>query len=238
MINRFRNSLRHPFQSLRVRVEAWNERRRYATPTGYRARDYWQARHSFYGFDLRGGGDKSLSEEGNLQVMRAGGDLVLDLCRTHEVHLPGARVLDAGCGAGFYAEILRSAGMTNYTGVDIVPTLFDRLRERFPTFRFRVTDLGERLVEGEFDLILFLDVAQYITDEHRFGFALRNLKLALAPDGLLLISAPLGQYHRRAFYSVVRPLDAFTRHFPGWFVDGPHPVATNSIIALRRIDGR
>ena len=231
-------AFRYPLTVARRHFHAWNERRRYATAAGYRARDYWQARHTLYGFDLRGGGDPSLSEEENIRTLRAAGDLVLDLCRTHEVHLSHARVLDAGCGAGFYAEILRSAGMTNYTGVDIVPTLFDGLRERFPGFRFSVTDLGERLVEGEFDLILFLDVAQYITDEHRFGFALRNLKLVLAPDGLLLISAPLGQYHRRAFYSVVRPLDAFTRHFPGWFVDGPYPVATSSMFALRRIDGR
>lgn len=224
--------------ALRRRLEAWRERRRYATPTGYRARDYWQARYVRYGFDLRGSGDCTLTEEENLRILRVGGDLVLDLCRKHNVHLPTARVLDAGCGAGFYAGILRAAGVRTYSGVDIVPVLFDGLKERYPLFQFRVTDLAERLIEGEFDLILFLNVAQHIADEHRFSFALRNLKLSLTPDGIMIVSAPLGPYRRESFRFVRRPLEAFTRHFPGWTVDGPVPFEKNAMFVLRRIDGR
>jgi SAM-dependent methyltransferase len=236
--DRFHKALWHPIRTLQRHLQAWNERRHYSTPNGYHARDYWQARHTHYGFDLRGVGDRTKTEEENLRILRVGGDLILDLCRKHDVHLPTARVLDAGCGTGFYAGVLRSAGMTDYTGIDIVPTLFDGLRERFPTFRFRVTDLGERLIEGEFDLILLLDVVQHITDEHRFSFALRNLKLALAPDGILIISAPLGPYRRHSFYFVVRPLETFVRLFPGWSVDGPVPFEGNSMFVLRRINGR
>jgi SAM-dependent methyltransferase len=238
MIHRFQKALRHPLRSVRRRLEAWLERRRYATPNGYRARDYWQARHTMYGFDLRGVGDRTLTEEENLRILRVGGDLVLDLCRKHEVHLPSARVLDAGCGTGFFAGVLRAAGVRSYVGVDIVPTLFDGLRERYPGFTFHVTDLGERLLEGEYDLILLLDVAQHITDEHRFSFALRNLKLALAPDGVVIVSAPLGPYRRESFYFVRRPLEAFTRHFPGWTVGGSGTLGSSILFVLRRIDGR
>jgi SAM-dependent methyltransferase len=214
------------------------DRRRYATPTGYRTRDYWQARLAAHGFDLLGSGDDTLSEEENLRILRLGCDLVLGLCRKHEIHLPTARVLDAGCGAGSYAGILRAAGVRTYAGVDIVPTLFDGLRERYPGFEFRVVDISDRLIEGKYDLIVFLDVAQYIVDEHRFSYALRNLKLALAPEGVMIISAPLGPYRRESFCVVRRPLEAFTRHFPGWIVDGPMPFDTNSMFVLRRIDGR
>jgi hypothetical protein len=235
---RFRRVLRHPLSVLRCRFEALRERQRYALPTGYRARDYWQARLARYEFDLRGVGDCTVSEEENLRVLRVGGGLVLDLCRRHNMRLSTARILDVGCGSGFYAGVLGAAGVRSCTGVDIVPTLFDGLRERFPNFQFRVTDIGERPLEGEYDLILLLDVAQHITDEHRFNFALRNLKLALAPDGIMIISTHLGPYHRRSFYFVTRPLEAFTRHFPGWHVDGPIPFEGNSMVLLRRIDGR
>lgn len=236
--HRILRAFRYPLTIARCRWQAWTERRRYATPAGYRARDYWQARHVRYGFDLRGVGDCTISEEENLRILRLGGDMVLDLCRKHDVNLPTARVLDAGCGTGFYAEVLRGAGTKNYTGVDIVPTLFDGLKERFPSFTFRVTDLGERLIEGEFDLILFMDVAQHIVDEHRFSFALRNLKLSLAPDGIMIVSAPLGPHRRESFYFVRRPVEAFTRHFPGWTVDGPVPFDKSAMFVLRRIDGR
>ncbi len=221
----------------RCRWKAWCERRQYATPNGYHARDYWQARHAQYGFDLRGVGDCTKTEEENLRILRVGADLMLDLCRRHNLHLPTARVLDAGCGTGFYAGMLRSAGVRTYVGVDIVPTLFDGLQERFPEFQFRAADIGERLLEGEYDLILLLDVAQHITDEHRFTFALRNLKLALAPDGMLIVSSSIGPYRRGPFYFVTRPLDAFLRHFPGWRVDGPVPFEDNVMFALKRSGG-
>jgi SAM-dependent methyltransferase len=214
------------------------ERRRYATPTGYRARDYWQARLAAQGFDLWESTAGAFTEEEDLPILPIDGDLVLDVCRKHDVHLPTARVLDAGCGAGSCTGILRAAGVRTYTGVDIVSTLFDGLRGRYPEFAFSVVDICERLVEGEFDLILLLNVAQHIVDEHRFSFALRNLKLALSPDGVILIAAPLGPYQRRSFHTVIRPLEAFTRHFPGWTVGEAGKLGSSTLFVLRRIDGR
>ncbi len=109
----------------------------------------------------------------------------------------GARILDAGCGAGLTALELAQKGF-RVQGVDIAPNMIalagqnlaaSGLPENACSFR-----LGNVLVEPEpaedakFDCVLALGFLQYQADEHA---ALAKLNGLLKPGGLLVISGPM-----------------------------------------------
>ena len=85
---------------------------------------------------------------------------VSDLYPSEKVFLPrvlfpGAKVLDIGCAAGGFFNIMRSLEPAiDYTGVDIAEPPIEIARRMYPEARFLVTD-GVRLPfdDGEFDLV-------------------------------------------------------------------------------------
>lgn len=64
----------------------------------------------------------------------------------------GARILDAGCGAGRIAGYLAAQGH-RVIGVDLDPVLIEAARADFPDVQFHVGDLAEPRI-GAFDLIV------------------------------------------------------------------------------------
>ena len=111
------------------------------------------------------------------------------LART-DLRRSGARVLDVGCGTGFYVRQWRAAGVADITGVDISPSAVERLRERFPAARFDVADAGDGLthVGKDFDAVSMFDVVYHVMDDDRYRAVFRNIYEVLAPGGWLLFS--------------------------------------------------
>ena len=100
----------------------------------------------------------------------------------------GLRVLDAGCGPGFYAAELVARG-AEVVGFDASPDMV-RLAERRvgPGGTFRAHDLGRPLdwLDDEvFDAALLALVIHHVDD--RLG-ALRELYRVLRPGGVLVVS--------------------------------------------------
>jgi SAM-dependent methyltransferase len=98
------------------------------------------------------------------------------------------RVLDLGCGPGFYAEeIVRRGG--SVVGLDQNPDMVALAARRVPEgAEFQVYNLAEPLswLEGEsFDLALMALVIHHLDD--RVG-ALREVRRVLKPDGTLVVS--------------------------------------------------
>jgi SAM-dependent methyltransferase len=74
---------------------------------------------------------------------------------------PGTRVLDAGCGAGLFAEIAARRGGV-VVGVDVSEPLVAAARSRFPGPRFEVADVEALPFEdGSFDVVTAFNVFQY-----------------------------------------------------------------------------
>lgn len=98
-------------------------------------------------------------------------------------------VLDVGCGAGAFAELLRSRGVERITGIEPDPgrsvkaaTRVDRL------LATTVEDALEReLEDSTFDLIVAADVLEHLVDPWTVT---ARLATRLAPGGRLLISLP------------------------------------------------
>jgi SAM-dependent methyltransferase len=123
----------------------------------------------------------------------------------------GMRVLDVGCGSGFFtAHYLRRGA--NVTGMDIAPTSIERLRERHPDARFVLADVSEAAISERYDLVNAFDVLYHITDDARWERAVRSLAGAVAPGGLLLLTdtfPPASARLPQAEHNRMRPLERY-----------------------------
>ena len=99
----------------------------------------------------------------------------------------GARVLDLGCGTGFYTSVFRQLGY-DATGIDISATAIDKARQQYPDARFLVDDATNLHFErGTFELIFSLGVSVMNTHEMpKMHLYVRHLIEFLAPGGVLL----------------------------------------------------
>jgi arsenite methyltransferase len=102
----------------------------------------------------------------------------------------GERILDMGCGPGFYsAELLEEVGRDgSVVGVDTSTAMLGVAAKRCegrPNADFREGDATALPVEdGEFDAALSVQVLEYVADP---SAALRELHRALRPGGRLVV---------------------------------------------------
>jgi SAM-dependent methyltransferase len=109
---------------------------------------------------------------------------------------PGeGRTLDAGAGNGGFALFAASVGN------ECVGLSFDEREMRdaerrailcgIETVAFRVHDLREGPVDGGFDQVICLEVAEHIVDDEKL---FRDIAAALRPGGRLLLTTPFAQH--------------------------------------------
>ena len=97
---------------------------------------------------------------------------------------PGARFLDAGCGAGG-ASVMADGRGAAVTGVDASDPLLEVARHRVPTGDFRVADLESLPFEPDsFDSIIAVSSIQYAENPNA---AVRELERVVAPDGRISV---------------------------------------------------
>ena len=173
----------------------------------YRPREFWERRLSEH-FDLRGSGETGLSLAYN-RACYALRRSVLDRALAKVGMDPaGKRVLDVGCGTGFFTDYYLGRG-AQVTGLDITSASIERLRARFPRASFVLADVSEASLEERYDVVNAFDVLYHITDDDRWGAAVRNLAAAVAPGGVLLVTDLFSRLDRLAEHNRVRPLDAY-----------------------------
>lgn len=78
--------------------------------------------------------------------------------------VPGARVLDMGCGAGHLAHLLADRGVEHYTGFDFSAKRLEQARVVVPAFRFEIadaytTDLFETV---EYDIVVCTEFLEHL----------------------------------------------------------------------------
>ncbi len=110
---------------------------------------------------------------------------ILDLMRS--VRSPVRRVLDVGCGNGYFAALVADhlkVDPNGVLGIDITPDLERPVRNR--GFRFRCTRL-EHLDERDFDIVIMSHVLEHEPDPRAY---LREAHRRIRDGGLLLLSVP------------------------------------------------
>jgi len=96
------------------------------------------------------------------------------------------RVLDAGCGDGFFLGILRDLGFANVIGVDISEVRVKACRDK--GLEARCLPVEQCADLGAFDLVLLMDVLEHVPDP---AVALRAVHQALTPGGILYLNVPV-----------------------------------------------
>ena len=110
--------------------------------------------------------------------------------RTRFECLNGEKLLDLGCGYGFYTDYFRSIG-AEAVGVDASEKMIEIARERYPLSEFSVMDITMSLPfeNQQFDIIFSNQVFMDIED---IDFVFSECNRILKKDGIL-------------YYSIVHP---------------------------------
>ncbi len=99
----------------------------------------------------------------------------------------GIRVLDAGCGAGWYTEWLTSNG-ANVTAIDFTPQLVSFTQNRVKQAEVRHADLEKPLHfldSKSFDLVIAPLILHYLKD---WSMPMSEFNRVLRPDGTFVFS--------------------------------------------------
>lgn len=128
------------------------------------------------------------------------------------------RVLDAGCGQGFFADWLsRSYPQAQYTGVDISENVISHLRAQYASYSWLADNFSrdDFRIAKTFRVIQSIEVLHLILSDDLARAALANLESMLDDAGCLIITDVIprkaynpNQYIRlrpRAFYDDVLP---------------------------------
>jgi 2-polyprenyl-3-methyl-5-hydroxy-6-metoxy-1,4-benzoquinol methylase len=205
---------------------------------GYNAKKYWRDRHTRYGFNMRGVGNKSLSIKKNERQYRQASEIFLSLCNENEVDFKNSIVLDVGCGNGFYTQIFKESGCSDYTGIDITNVLLPELKKRFSNYQFCECDIARQKLTKRYDLIIMIDVTQHITSESKFRFALNNIKDHMRENGLFIVTSFLNKKLKNSYYEKSRDLTAYTRIFSTHVWSEPKRFRDKYILAFRATQTR
>lgn len=156
----------------------------------YSMRSFWEKRLRQH-FDLTGAGHAGLGPRYNAQLYKARLQALERGLINNGRTLKGARVLEVGCGTGFYTEYCLRQEVRTYVGVDITSISVETLGKQYPNFRFIQADITEEIAEtvgGDYDVVLAADVLFHIVNDNAFERAIQNLCFALSSDGLLIIA--------------------------------------------------
>lgn len=175
----------------------------------YTPREFWDRRLAEQ-FDLRGTGETGLSLAYNRACYELRLEVLERALRAAAVDPRDRRVLDVGCGTGFFTAWYLGRG-AQVTGVDIAPTSVERLRARFPAARFVLADVSEAALEGSFDVVNAFDVLYHIVDDGRWEAAVRRLGEAVTPGGTLLVTDTFARLGAIAEHNRMRPLAEYRR---------------------------
>ena len=136
----------------------------------------------------------------------------------HLASLPGgSKVLDAGCGNGFFTRQLCEKGF-DAVGMDLEESGIVHARKLHPGIRFEVAsvydDMG-MLFGQQFDAVFSLEVIEHVYDPRAFVGRVRD---CLRPGGMFVVSTPYHGYLKNLLLALSGKFDA---HFTSLW-DGGH----------------
>ncbi|MDD1748544.1 MAG: class I SAM-dependent methyltransferase [Methanothrix sp.] len=150
---------------------------------------YWERRLED-NFNLIGVGHASLGSKYNSLIYKARVDALEKALCTTGIKFQEQKILEIGCGTGFFTGYCQIKNVNSYTGLDITEISVRSLSEQFPGYRFFQADIGDSSLplNEQFDNILIADVLYHIVDDVRFATAISHVGNLLLPNGNLILS--------------------------------------------------
>jgi SAM-dependent methyltransferase len=109
----------------------------------------------------------------------------------------GRRVLDAGCGSGYGADVLAREAR-EVLGIDVSDDAIDYARQHYRAANVgfeRASCLEIPAPDGSFDLVVAFELIEHLADWRAF---LREVRRVVAPAGQFLVSTPNQLYYAEA----------------------------------------
>jgi SAM-dependent methyltransferase len=101
---------------------------------------------------------------------------------------PDGRVLDAGCGEGYGAELLRAGGAEQLFGLDYEGTTLRHAAKAYPQVNLVQGNLVQTgFADGSFDTVVSLQTIEHLWEQPRFVAECARI---LAPGATLVLSTP------------------------------------------------
>lgn len=155
----------------------------------YNPKTFWDDMLS-RSFDLKGVGHFRKSNEENLKMYEEKKKIINGIIAKNDITISEkSKVLEIGCGVGYWTEYLKSFNVKDYTGNDIAEISIKNLQQSYPEYKFIHGDISEtKLPENTFDFVFMIDVTQHITDDNRFNTAIKNIWSSLKPGGYFFVT--------------------------------------------------
>jgi len=151
---------------------------------------YWNSRLA-EGIRLAATGTRPFGEYYQRYLYRLKDAAFRKLLKPYQHRLKGARVLNVGCGWGYFEPLFKELGAAEVTGVDFVSETIaelSRTRHEYEYIYANITkELPDVLKGRTFDLVTCIDVIYHIVDDDDFYQALRNMcELCDPHEGIFL----------------------------------------------------
>ena len=160
----------------------------------YDPKEYWSRRLENR-FNLRGAGSGCFDEQYNEWMYKMRKRVLDRIILMYKIDVSSVRILDIGCGTGFYVDIWRHKGARYLTGIDIAGISVSKLKTRYPQFDFFEADIASpslinclRLNQKKFDVVTAFDVLFHIVDDNKFEQAIKNISMLCSTNGFILIT--------------------------------------------------
>jgi SAM-dependent methyltransferase len=157
---------------------------------------YWKSRVAGQ-IDLGVVGLRSLGREYNEYIYRRRLEVITAVIRDSKKPISKLRVLDIGCGSGFYVEFWRNLGVGDLVGLDVSADSVALMTARYPDFTFHAMDATDSAafegIEGKFDIITIFDVMYHIIDDDSALRLLLNVSGRLSDGGAILLFDHIGR---------------------------------------------
>lgn len=169
---------------------------RYGCKCDYDAFRYWHDRYRRHGDSLLAPGDEGKSKEQNVIEYKTALAVFFDTCALEHIDFKSTSVLEIGYGTGVYAHSLYQEGVRDYVGIDFATAI----PFWYSDFQFINNDITEMEIEGQFDLVMAIDVLQHIVNEEKLQRALRTMWGCVKPGGRMILGLPLRKKRRRDLF--------------------------------------
>lgn len=165
--------------------------------TPYDPCGFWDAIHRERD-DLTGVGHGGYGRRYNQHLYAAKERALHRALDRNNLQVSGGRILDVGCGIGYFGAIAKRLGASSYTGIDIAPAARDRVMRVLPEAAVIIADISAKPTNelrsiGTFDNVWMFDVAYHITQSERHIQAIDNVWSLVATGGTLLLVDGFGK---------------------------------------------
>jgi len=159
----------------------------------YKPKEYWEKRLKKHP-NLKGVGYTGLDETYNKYLYSLKASALDNILNKYSITIKGKSVLDVGCGTGFFIEYYSKMGAKKITGIDITKVSISMLKEKYPTYNFKVTDISDPNLNTKetFDIVNAFDVLYHIIADSKFKTAICNISRLCNSKGIILVSDVFG----------------------------------------------